>query len=60
MIRNEYAASLYRKDGFHSFQTVDIAFLAKITEVRTDGQLELETDKGERKRFYFKEVKFIV
>ena len=60
MIRNEYAASLYRKDGFHSFQTEDETFLAKITKVHPDGQLELETEIGDRKCFYFKEVKFII
>lgn len=59
-IQNEYAASLYRKEGYHSFQAEDELFLAKIIEVYPDGQLELETDKGKRKSFYFKEVKFIV
>jgi BirA family biotin operon repressor/biotin-[acetyl-CoA-carboxylase] ligase len=59
-IRNEYAASLYRKEGYHSFRAESGLFLAKIIEVCSDGQLELETDKGERKSFYFKEVKFIV
>jgi BirA family biotin operon repressor/biotin-[acetyl-CoA-carboxylase] ligase len=59
-IRNEYDASLYRREGYHSFQAESGLFLAKIIEVCPDGQLELETDNGEKKSFYFKEVKFIV
>jgi len=56
----EYASSLYRKEGFYSFQTENESFQAKIIEVHQNGQLELETRKGERKEFYFKEVQFVV
>ncbi|MDP4239077.1 MAG: biotin--[acetyl-CoA-carboxylase] ligase [Bacteroidota bacterium] len=59
-IREDYAASLYRKNGFYPFQAENELFLAKIIEVHPDGQLELETDKGERKGFYFKEVRFVI
>lgn len=57
-IRAEYAESLYRKNGFHSFSTDHEIFQARISLVHPDGQLELEKISGERKGFYFKEVKF--
>jgi len=58
-IRKIYAESLYRKSGFYSFEANNETFQAKIKEVQTDGMLELETEKGELKSFYFKEVQFI-
>lgn len=57
-LRSEYAKMLYRKDGFHSFKTGTESFQAKIVTVHPDGELELETDGGERRSFYFKEVQF--
>jgi len=59
-IREEYAESLYRKNGFHSYSTDNEAFEAKIISVHPDGQMELETRAGERKNFYFKEVIFVL
>jgi BirA family transcriptional regulator, biotin operon repressor / biotin---[acetyl-CoA-carboxylase] ligase len=60
-IRLEYEAALYRKIGYHSY--VEIAtgesFRAKIVVIRPDGMLELETESGNCKSFYFKEVKFV-
>jgi len=59
-IRKEYLEMLYRKYGFHSFRTDNLIFKAKILSVHSDGQLELETERGERKGFYFKEVSFVI
>ena len=59
-IRDEYAEILYRKAGVHKFKEGDEIFQASIIAVHPDGQLELETENGERKRYYFKEVSFIV
>ncbi len=59
-IRSEYAESLYRKVGSHSFSADGESFQAKIIFVHPDGQLELEIENGERKGFYFKEVKFLI
>jgi len=59
-IRNAYAESLYRKEGFHSYQARTDLFLAKIIEVLPDGQLILEKENGETSGFYFKEVQFIL
>ena len=57
-IRLEYAESLYRKDGFHSYCANEEAFQAKIVAVHPDGKLELETSTGEYRSYYFKEVQF--
>jgi len=59
-IRAEYAEALYRKDGFYAYRANDETFQAKIISVHPDGQLELETEAGERKEFYFKEVSFVL
>lgn len=59
-IRAEYAEALYRKDGFYAYRANDETFQAKIISVHPDGQIELETEAGERKGFYFKEVSFVL
>ncbi len=59
-IRVEYASALYRNEGFHAFAAEGESFQAKIISVHPDGQLELETESGERKGFYFKEVQFLM
>ncbi len=58
-IRSEYSASLYRKTGFHKFSTENETFRARIISIHPDGELELETESGERKGYYFKEVQFV-
>ena len=58
-IRSEYSRIMYRRNGFHSYKTDIEEFKAKIVTVHPDGKLELETELGERKGFYFKEVQFI-
>jgi BirA family biotin operon repressor/biotin-[acetyl-CoA-carboxylase] ligase len=59
-IRKKYAESMYRKSGFYSFKANNETYKAKIKEVQQDGMLELETEKGELKSYYFKEVQFII
>ena len=59
-IRKIYAESLFRKSGLFTFEANNETFQAKIKDVRPDGILELETEKGELKSFYFKEVQFII
>ncbi len=58
-INTEYHAALYRSTGFHTYKSENETFQAKIISVHADGQLELETELGERKGFYFKEVQFV-
>lgn len=59
LIRSEYADILYRRTGYYPYKTETETFNAKIVAVHPDGKLELETETGERKEFYFKEVQFV-
>jgi BirA family biotin operon repressor/biotin-[acetyl-CoA-carboxylase] ligase len=59
-IHEKYTESLYRKIGFYPFETNDEIIQAKIRGVELDGRLDLETEMGVVKSFYFKEVKFII
>ena len=56
----EYADMLFRKDGFHTFKADGELFQARIFAVHPDGRLELETNEGEYRSFYFKEVSFVI
>ena len=58
-IRTGYNKIMYRRVGFNPFKTDTESFNAKIVAVYPDGKLELETQSGERREYYFKEVQFI-
>lgn len=59
-IHAEYLGSLYRKEGTYVFCDVGGRFAARIDTVEPDGHLVLLRDSGERSRYAFKEVKFII
>jgi BirA family biotin operon repressor/biotin-[acetyl-CoA-carboxylase] ligase len=59
-IRAAYGELLYRNTGFHTYKTDEESFMAQLVAVHPDGRLELETEAGERKSFYFKEVQFVL
>lgn len=56
-----YNETLYRRKGLHPYQDAATGevFKAKIKEVDPRGPLVLETESGEERRYWFKEVKFI-
>ena len=58
-LKKEYLASLYRMDGYHSFQLKENKISARIKDVLPDGRLEL-TD-SEEKTFIvnFQEIRFL-
>lgn len=58
-LQKNYHEALYRKEGFHRYEDKDGTFLAKIKEVKPDGQLLLLTTNKEEKGYYFKEVKIV-
>ncbi|GHV43469.1 biotin--[acetyl-CoA-carboxylase] ligase [Bacteroidia bacterium] len=59
-IRENYFNSLYRRNGFYPYQSSDgTYFNAQICAMENDGKMILETEKGEKRGFYFKEVKFL-
>ena len=59
-IHKEYIAALYRNDGVYPFYSDGNIFHASIADVELDGHLLLSTESGEKKRFAFKEVSFLL
>jgi len=59
-IRQQYLQMLYRRKGFHPYTDRDGAFMAEIVDVEDDGHLLLLDDSGQRRRYAFKEVQFVV
>lgn len=61
-IRRDYSTILYRKSGYFPYFDPERneAFEAKIVDVDPQGPLVLETTHGERRRYWFKEVRFVL
>lgn len=53
-----YTQSLFRRDGFHPYADKRGTFRARLVRVETDGQLVLEDETGEVRRYWFKEVAY--
>jgi birA, biotin-[acetyl-CoA-carboxylase] ligase region len=58
-IEEAYFSSLYRNKGFHSYKDQSGVFEARIEKVGPDGFLHLYTDKGDSRKYAFKEVEFL-
>ena len=56
----DYAAALYRKDGFYPYRDAQGEFMATIREVQPDGYLVLCDTDGRVRQYAFKEVAFII
>ena len=59
-VRQQYLQMLYRRKGFHPYTDKEGAFMAEIVDVEDDGHLLLLDDSGQRRRYAFKEVQFVV
>ena len=59
-VRPQYLQMLYRRKCFHPYADGDGAFMAEIVEVEDDGHLVLLDDSGQRRRYAFKEVQFVI
>ncbi len=59
-LRDSYMSDLYRRDGFYRYKDTDAEFLARIADIRPDGQIILETADNQMKDYYFKEVEFLL
>ena len=55
-----YMQNLYRKDGLHPYEDCNGTFFARISSIEPTGHLILETEQGEKRRYEFKEVKFVL
>ncbi|MDR1543491.1 MAG: biotin--[acetyl-CoA-carboxylase] ligase [Prevotellaceae bacterium] len=59
-LQKNYFENLYRNSGFHFFEAYNEIFKAKVLSVNSDGRLNLLTNNGLERNFYFKEVKFLI
>lgn len=59
-VHGEYMRRLYRREGFHEFEDADGRFRAAIEGVAPTGHLLLRRDDGARRRYEFKEVRFVL
>ena len=55
-----YHKALFRRVGYHKFRQGGIEFEARIRQVESDGHLILEDTDGNKKRYGFKEVEYVL
>ena len=58
-ISDSYIDRLYRYGKYFSFKAGDNVFIAKITGVRSSGELVLETPDGKFHEYAFKEIEYV-
>jgi len=56
----EYCSNLFRKDGYHTFETDKGSFTAKIADVKRTGELILEIQGAGQTAYAFKEVRYVL
>ena len=59
-LHKEYMQRLYRRNGSHKYADAEGTFMARIFDIKNTGHLILETDGKERRRYDFKEVRFVL
>ncbi len=59
-VKIEYHSKLYRNKGFHLYQDENGLFEAYLYKVQPDGQLILIDKNNQERRYYFKEVSYII
>lgn len=60
ILHEEYCHNLFRRDGFHCFETDKGHFTAKIADVKRTGELILEVLDGSKTAYAFKEVSYVL
>ena len=60
LIINHYHDSLYRKEGFYTYQDNAGKFKARMVEVEPTGTLILEDTTGKKRNYLFKEVQYVL
>ncbi len=55
-----YHSALYRREGFHAYSDADGGFVAETVGVEESGRLLLRDTEGRLRKYFFKEVKFII
>ncbi|MDR3227400.1 MAG: biotin--[acetyl-CoA-carboxylase] ligase [Prevotellaceae bacterium] len=59
-LEKDYFNHLYRNDGFYQYISAEKKFTAKIIGISNIGELLLETENGEQRKFGFKEISFVI
>lgn len=59
-IASQYAASLFRREGFHHYADQEGTFLARLVRMEPDGRFILEDTSGKIRSYLFKEVHYIL
>lgn len=59
-INNRYFSFLFRKKGYYPYSSQGEQFNARINHIANDGELQLITEAGLERYFYFKEVEFVL
>jgi len=57
-LKNDYLKALYKFDTFCQFEADGEVFSAKITDVKSTGELVVETSEGVKKSYWFKEIEY--
>lgn len=57
-IDRRYRNSLFRKNGLHAYQDASGIFKARIADVESDGRLVLVDERGNERKYMFKEVAY--
>ncbi len=57
-IADRYRASLFRGKGMHRYEDLHGEFMAEISHIESEGILVLQDNKGQKRRYAFKEVKY--
>jgi hypothetical protein len=58
--KSDKVRSLYHNDGFYLYTSGNNTFNAKITGISGIGELFLETENGDSRKFGFKEMAFVI
>lgn len=59
-LATRYAASLFRREGFHCYQDKDGLFNARLVRVETDGRFVLMDEANQERSYLFKEVQYVL
>lgn len=60
IVVSRYMNALYRRDGYHAYEDATGMFSAMIADVEPTGHLVLHLEDGSRRRYEFKEVKYVL
>ena len=59
-LATRYAASLFRREGFHCYQDKDGLFNARLVRVEADGRFVLMDEANQERSYLFKEVQYVL